>query len=670
MDRMSTGVRTGKRSLLLLYPILLFLANVFIASRLFHVEYSAYLESNEGTFIAIARNIAAHPTDLLWWPYWDCGLPFQNTYLPLLHLVVGAWSYLSRVSAALAFHQVSAAFFCLGPVTLYAMARVLTGRSHSSFLAAMLFSVFSPAAWLVPAIRLDMGSPWNLRRLQIIAYYGEGPHIACLVFLPLAILFLYRALTGKGLWSCVLAGVFAALTALANAFGAVILALACICLLATVRTDRLKRNVLLLATVAALAYMWISPLAPPSVLAAIRRDAQMPGDEYRFNLHSLGGVLIMAVGGAILWAISRRLEAHLRFFILYTWCLSCIVLLGTLAHIYIVPQPHRYQIAMDLGLCLVFVFGGAALLSQSRHQAFLQRVAVDAILIACAVALIHDRQYAHQLIRSGDVTKTSTYRVAQWMDQHMHGARVMVSGAYSFYFNDFTDTPQLHGGHDPMQPNWLIPIATFTIYSGMNAGTQDAAISTLWLQALGVHALSVPGPGSAEYYKPFVAPRKFESVLPVLWREGDDTIYGVPAQSDSLAHLIPEEALVKNMPANGLDVTELRRYVGAINNPATPNTPLAWLNRHKVEIQLPLKPASPLSVQIRYASGWHASVNGNKMPIAPDGLGLIVVRPECAGPCTVTMNYDGGPELKWTAFASVLVMLGLIVAAVRRRRPI
>jgi hypothetical protein len=378
----------------------------------------------------------------------------------------------------------------------------------------------------------------------------------------------------------------------------------------------------------------------------------------------------MAVGGVILWAVTRRLQAHLRFFILYTWCLSCIVLLGTLAHIYIVPQPHRYQIAMDLGICLVFVFGGARLLSLSRHQAFLQRVAVDAILIACAVALLHDRQYAHQIIRSGDITKSSTYRVAQWMDQHMHGARVMVSGAYSFYFNDFTDTPQLHGGHDPMQPSSLIPVAAFTIYSGMNAGTEDAAISTLWLQALGVHAVSVPGPGSAEYYKPFVSPRKFEGILPVLWREGDDTIYGVPAQSDSLAHLVPEEALVRTMPANGLDVKELRRYVGAINDPAMPNTPLVWLNRHRVEIQAPLKPRTPLSVQIRYHPGWHASVNGKAMPISPDGLGLIVVRPECAGPCTIILNYNGGLELKLTIFASLLVMLGIIAAGAWRRRPI
>jgi hypothetical protein len=659
-----------RRIELFLYPALLLLVNVLIAARLFRVEYSAYLESNEGTFIAIARQIARNPTDLGWWPYWDCGLPFQNTYLPLLHLMVAAWSVLARVSAALAFHQVAGALFCLGPVALYAMAYGMShgikARAHTSFLAAMFFSLFSPGAWFLPAVRTDMGGPWNLRRLQILAYYGEGPHIACLAFLPLAILFVHRSLTREGLRYRVLAGVFAGLTVLANAFGGVILAVACVCLLVTVRTDRFWRNLLMLGIIGALAYAWISPLAPPSVLAAIRANSPTVGDDYRFTLRSMIGVVITASGGAALWWASRRLEAHLRFFALYTWCLYCIVTLGVLARVFIVPQPHRYQVAMELGLCLTAVFGGAALLSRLGGAA-LRRAVSGVVLVACAAAFVHDRRYAHKLIQSTDMTRTPPYRIAQWMDGHMHGERVMVSGAYSFHFNDFTDTPQLHGGHDPMQPNVLIGIAVFSIYSGMNMGAEDAAIGTLWLQALGVHAISVPGPGSAEYYKPFANPRKFEGVLPVLWREGDDTIYAVPARSGSLAHVVPEDALVRRMPYNGLDIAELRRYVAGLENPAMPEAPLVWRNRHRAEVQVDPRPQTALSVQIRYAPGWRAWVGGKERRVFGDGLGFIAVRPECDGPCTVTLDYDGGPELRWTALASLLTMLGTgVLLGVRR----
>src|SRR5579863_570343 len=91
-----------------LASLFLFAVNALVAHRLFTLEYSAHFESNEGTFIAIARLMAAHPTDLLWWPFWDAGIPFVNTYLPLLHALVAVFSRLSGASPALSFHAVSA----------------------------------------------------------------------------------------------------------------------------------------------------------------------------------------------------------------------------------------------------------------------------------------------------------------------------------------------------------------------------------------------------------------------------------------------------------------------------------------------------------------------------------------------------------------------------------
>jgi hypothetical protein len=656
-----------------LYPALLLLINILIAARLFRLEYSFYLGSNEGTFIAIARQIATHPANLLWWPYWDCGVPFQNTYLPLLHLIVGAYSAMSGVSAALAFHRVSAAFYCLGPVSLYAMARVISGRTHASFVGALAFSLVSPCAWLVPAIRTDIGSAWNLRRLWIIGYDGEGPLTASLAFLPLAILFFYKSITRDGLRYKVLAGVFAGATVLANAFGAVLLGLACLCLLAAVKMDRFWRNAALLAVVGALAYAWISPLAPPSVLAAIRLNSPTVDGDFRFTTRSMAGVGIMAFGAALLWAATLRTAAHLRFFILYAWCNCCIVLLGVLMLVYIVPQPRRYGEAMDMGMCLVAAFGGSEVLSRYKRSQWLRWATAEVLLVACVAAFLHDRRYAHSLIQSIDITHTAPYRVARWMDEHMHGERVMVSGAWSFHFNDFTDTPQLKGSHDPMQLNLLTPIAVYTIYSYTEAGTGDTAYAILWLKALGAHAISVPGTGSKESYTPFAHPHKFGGVLPVLWHEEDDTIYEVPSRSESLAHLVPEEALVRHMPDNGLDVGEMRRYVAALDDPGIPDAPLSWRRRDLAEIHVPARAGTALSVQVRYTPGWKASVNGRRIPIASDGLGFIVAHPACSGPCTVILDYDGGPELRWTALASSLVMLGTGLAAclrIRKRREV
>ena len=217
-----------------------------------------------------------------------------------------------------------------------------------------------------------------------------------------------------------------------------------------------------------------------------------------------------------------------------------------------------------------------------------------------------------------------------------------------------------------MLPNFLLRIATYAIYSGMNSGTQDAEISTLWLQAFGVHAVSVPGARSTGNRQPFLNPHKFDGVLPVLWREGDDTMYGVPARSSSLAHVVPEQSLVRAMPKHGMDVLELRQFVAGLSNPAMPDAPLIWRDRHTAEIRVQPMARTALSVQITHHRGWKAWSGGHEIPVERDGLGFMVMRPQCSAPCTITLEYDGGPELRWTVLASAALMLGVAAIVARR----
>ena len=642
-------------------PLAILLLNVWIAGRLFHVEYSANLGSNEGEFIAIARGVANHWGDLRWWPEWSLGLPFQNTYLPLLQAVVGVFSRISGHSPALSFHQVSAAFFCLGPAFLYLMACAMTRMPWASFLAAAAYSAVSPCA-LLPAFRTDLGGLWNLRRLQILAFYGEGPHTASMAMVPLAILFLYLAMARGRLWHKVLAGIFLGAAVLANAFGSVILAAAAAALLASVRTERFWRNLLLAAAIGGLTYCWISPLAPPSVISAIRMNSPTVDGDFRFTMRSAVGVATLAAGFALAWWMTRkgRAPAHVRCFLLFAWLMTATVALGSLAQIYVVPQPHRYQIAMDMSLCLLAVFGGAEAVRRISPRAL--TIAAVVLTLALAVQARHAVRYGRGQIRSTDVTKSSMYKLTRWMDANLRGARVMVGGSYSFYFNDFSDTPQLHGGQDPMLPNFMLRIAVFTIYSGMNAGARDGEIAMLWLKALGAHAVSVPGPHSDEVYKPFADPRKFEGLLPVLWREGDDTIYGVPARSDSLAHVMAAGDLVRDPPVNGLDTAQLEKYVAALDAPAYPEAKWRWTSRHSAVIDAAVAPGQVISTQVTYTPGWRAS----GAEVSQDGLGLVVLKPTCQGSCEIVLTYDGGLEWRITCFFSLAAMLVVLCLAVGR----
>jgi hypothetical protein len=656
-----------KAKALAAYATVILAVNILIAGKQFSQEYSAYLSSNEGTFIAIARQIAARPFDIGWWPLWDCGMPYQNTYLPLLHLMVGMFGALSGHSAALAFHQVCAAFYCIGPVAVLLLAYVMTKEPGTSFMAALVYSIVSPSAMLIPAITNDINGGLNLRRLHVLVYYGEGPGMSALAFFPLAVLFLYLALTRGSLRMKVLGGALMGLTVLTNAFGGTLMGMAMLCLVCTIETRRFWRNTAMMALIGILAWCWILPLFPPSVLAAIRMNSPTVGGDFRYTFRSyIGLALLGAAFAALLLALRRfRCKPEIQFFAAFTLLTSGVVMLAHFAEIYLLPQPQRYHIAMDLGMCVLIVL---AICEATRRLPQKVAMALLAVcLILAAVQTRHQVRYARRLIQSVQIENTGHYKVATWMDTHMHGQRVFVGGAYAFYFNDFTDTPQMTGGHDPMLPNFLMRSVPFQIYSGMNAGSEEGNVAALWLRAFGTRAIHVPGATSEEYYKPFQNPAKFDGVLPVLWHEGGDTIYGVPVRSESLAHVVPAAALVRAMPENGLDLGQVKPYVNALEDPAIPNADWQWKTWHSGTLHASVQPGQAISLQITYNPGWHATWNGAAQKIRADGLDLMVIEPQCKGSCTLDLSYDGGMELRACLAASFAVMLLAAVLLIRNK---
>jgi hypothetical protein len=652
---------------ILLYIATLLWVNVYISRDLFSIEFTRHLQSNEGTFIAIARVIIQHPTDLLWWPFWNIGMPFQNTYFPLLPLTNAAAAQLAGCSPALAFHAVCAIFYCLGPVAVFLMAWKLSRAPGYSFIAALAYSLLSPSAFLAGALRNDLGAVWGPRRLQAMVYYGESPHVASLALLPLAVLVLCRCFQGRRSLAP-LAGLLMSAVALMNAFGGVTLAIALLCLLQAGESRDLPRNAGFAAVTGALAYLWMSPWIPPSVLNTIRQNSQLVGGDFRPRLPTVLAALAVLGGLALLGVLMRRLHwpFHLKFFLLFTAALAAITLPAFYWDVFLLPQPHRYSLELEMALCLLVVF---AIRQAAERWSPKAKVAVGlALIVPVAHQVIHYRRYAKALIQPVEITKTSEYKVAQWIDQNLKGQRVMVSGSWSLWFNIFSDNPQLSGGHEPMAPNWVQRVAVYTLYTGENAGDQDAAISVLWLKALGNQAIAVPGANSQESYHPFRNPRKFEGVLPVLWREGGDTIYRVPQRSLSLAHVIPASALAQRTPKHGLDVDPLVPYVAAIGDAGLPEAELRWHDLHSGVIRAPVHPGQVISVQITYDPGWRASVRGSQRPVDRDGLGMLVIRPECNGPCEIELFYDGGLERKITRALSWLVTIGVPLGYAIRRR--
>jgi hypothetical protein len=655
-------VETGKsqpapRGLPYLYATLLFALNFAVVRRLFFTEFTIHTSSNEGSFMAISRFLVDRWPDVRWFPFWFNGVPFENTYSPLLQAVDAIVSKAAHCSTALAFHAVLAFFYCLGPVFLFLFAWKASKFLHAAFLSALLYSLYSPSL-LLPAVRDDIGSWHNARRLQTLVHYGEGGHNVVLTLLPLALLCAWLAVTRRKFVWCVTTGVLLGALVLTNAFAAVDLAIGVFLIACLQPPGRRLRSLALLAAIAGAAYLWISPILTPDLVRTIRTDSLLYGD-YRYTPLVIRTAILVLAGAGALWYFTRRwVNWFDRFTVLFAYVFVAVLVLAHFAKIALLPQPERYHLEMEMALCLAAVFGARRLLAPAWPAA---RVAVVLLLAFLAWQSVWYRHYAAGLIRPIDITRTIEYKTAKWIDANLHGQRVMVSGDVGTWFNVFTDNPQLGSGHDPFSPNWMVQIATYTIYTGENTGDRDAEYSILWLKAYGCHAITVPGPQSREANKPFRNPRKFEGVLPLVWHDEDDSIYAVPQRSNSLAHVIPAAAVVVRPPVHGLDVAEVARFVAALEDPALPLAGFSWQSGGSAHIAAEVHPGQVVALQVTYDTGWVASVNGRPALLTRDGIGLITVHPACDGPCEIDLRFDGGAQRKICLALSVLVMLGVVL---------
>src|SRR5438477_2072771 len=143
--------------------------------------------SIEAAYVSISRYMIENWRDLSWFPLWYGGIPFQNTYPPLLHAIVACVAVWLRMSPALAHHAVTAFFYCLGPMALYALAVRLTRSRWYGFWAGLLYSIISPSAFLIGNVRTDLGGFLGLRRFHVLVLYGEGPHVTALALLPMTL---------------------------------------------------------------------------------------------------------------------------------------------------------------------------------------------------------------------------------------------------------------------------------------------------------------------------------------------------------------------------------------------------------------------------------------------------------------------------------------------------
>jgi hypothetical protein len=651
-------IHRGRRLQASLLSLALFLLNVWICARLFRVEFT-HLESNAAALISIGRFFQQHWRDLRWFPWFDGGMPIENAYQPVLPAVTAILSSITGLSLGRAFHAILAFSYCLGPVTLFWFVADWSGSLKTGFFAGLSYSLVSPAPMLIPEIRVHPLDIWAPQRLYNLVRYGEGPHNLALTLLPIAFLCLRRAIVRRTPASFAAAIVACAAVALSNALGAMSLAIGALLIALA-----LRRGFPAVALIGGAAWLWSSPWLSPSLIATMRRTAFSAGGFFHDEPSRYAALgILLATTALLAWALRKRPPFE-RFAAMFSLWMCALPLADFGLHVTLVPQGTRYQLDMEMALAMVFACLVTMALRSPR--------AVQAVLIAAlAAGAVHQarayRGFARSLIVPVDISQTVEYKVASWVARNLPGQRAMISGDAAYVFNLVADNPQLSAGHEPTAPNFMQQIVVYAIYTGMNAGARDAEVCIFWMKAFGTQAITVPGPNSTEFYKPFVNAGKFEGVLPVLWRADGDTIYGVPQRSHSLAYVIPKDAIVPRQPVNSLDLDPARAYVRALDDNALPGASLQWSGPSRATIRTTMTPAQAISVQVTGAAGWRATVGGRKIPVRRDGLGQLILDPGCNGNCVVDLYYGTTPEVWFCRMSSALVTLALLGAAAFRK---
>lgn len=647
-----------------LFPaISLFMLNALICRQLFRTEYMDQLDSIEGSFIAIVQWIRDGGLRFHWFPTWYGGIPSQSPYPPVFHTMAAIVAYVSGSSPASAYHFTSALVYCLGPVTLFLFLYYLSSDTLAAFAAGVFSSLVSFTALMLQEISLDMGTALGLRRLHVLIRYGEAPHLASLVFLPLAMIALHGFLKRPGPARLILVALLLAMTVLSNWIGAFALTASVIAYLTILPTDRLRRGVLWALMAAIAAYSLAAPWIPPSTILAVSHNAQETVG--RFPLGSAQAVAWALIGGMVLVVRSlaqrSQLPAAVQFALYFVVLLGIPTMAAHLAEVYLMPQPRRYHIELDLGLSILAGFCFAGILRQirsvtSRMQFLIRILPIAALAILAAVQLFGSMQFASRMIRPIAVESRLQYIVALKCREHLAGRRVFASGSVRFWLNAFSDTPQLGGGFDQAIVNTLLP----HVYYGVQNESHDGRRAIAWLRIFGVSAVVVSDSDSAEPYQDYKDPRKFADLLPVMWTNGADTIYSVEMERDPMVRIVPASAVIQTLHDNYLTVEPIEEFLLAAERQPASSARLTWESPDRLSVSAILPPDSVVTVAVTYHPGWSASANGRAIELRSDALGQVIIDPQTAGPVTIMMAFDGGTEMLVARLFRAFMIVGVL----------
>jgi len=589
----------GRAALPWAYALGLIWLNAYLVRHVFGLTFTGATHSMHGYWMALGRVIGNSWLVPQWVPYWAGGMPAELTYSPLVPWL--GWHF--------GMYALMAAVFVIGPAAFYLMAWRLSGKPGWAFVAGVLYSLCSPMEW---ARALEP------QRMYVTLVWDEAPHQLALAMVCLAV-----AAWANGWRRTAVAAI--ALAALANPFGvtgAIIFGLCWVLAAGDWRTVLVS---------GAFGYLVVSPFYPPSLLGVLRANGQL-AEESVWTMGSVLGLLAIVAGLAVLWRITRNWARDRRFIALLGWVTVSIPVLYYRWKIVVLQQPARYQSEAELALILLAVFSAERLLA-GRPRWVLAALALVGVFFA-GQQIVRHRKFSRGSFPQVAEEGTIEYQAAQ----KVRGT-IFTAGSLAHWMNAFADVKQYSGGSYATTPNPVQQRLTLDL-----TGQPDWNKFVMWMQAVGVDGVLMPGRQSPEFWKPF-ANDVLAGHLPVLWEERDTRLYEIPRRRRTMVHSVP-------------GLIPLESYVAAIEDPAAPELLIEWGGTNRGMVRGTWRPGDMVLVQMNWHKGWTAYLNGKPVPTGADGLGQMVVVPGGTG--DLELVYSGGWEAWTTRAASALAVLMLI----------
>jgi 6-pyruvoyl-tetrahydropterin synthase related domain len=654
-------VVSRKRAILALDLLVIFLFAAMLVRPLFKLKYSNRWDSIESTFIADARFLQAHWPHPQWQPLWYCGTRYDYIYPPALRY---GTALLSRVwIPAKAYHIYTALLYSLGIAGVYFFVRVASRSRGAAWVAAGATALVSPSFLLLRNMRVD--SPHLTPcRLWVLVRYGEGPHISSLSLLPFALGFAWLGVQRRRPASLAAAGLFSALVALTNFYGATALAIFYPVLVWSVWvTSRDSRVWLRAAAIPAIAYglaaFWLTP-SYLRITVENLRWVSSPGNRLSYALACAAAILFVVV--SLRTASNQPRRAYLVFV-----CGGLLFMgLNVLGHFYfnfrVAGEPGRLVPELDLAMILAATEALRRLWWWSKVPSRMQMARAAAVLVVamCAWSARHYVRHAWELYpREGDYQQRVEYRMADWTFQHLPQSRLLVIGSIRFWWDTWHDLAEVGGGSEQGVLNpYLVP-AQWEMTMGTNTET-----AVRWLTALGADAVIVTFKQSQEVYHDFVDPHKFDGTLPVLYDDHlGNVIYQVPRRYLSLARVVDRarlKALQPIVPQTNLEA--LRAYTAVIEQGPDAPTKTALDGTDRMRIHARVEQGQAVVVQMTYDPAWHAYVDGKQAPVHKDALDFSVIDAP-AGEHDILYVFEMPLEnrIGWALMAISVIAMGVLL---------